>query len=400
MIKTRIFSSRPTRGTSLTEVILSMAIVAIAAPVLYSQITITTSNLRDMAIARQIMELRDITLNYVRTNQNHWPDTAQIKLSDDELAQISPSIAAGFIDKYSVRGATITDVYLAFDVADNKLDANRIARHVGADAAVVSPDGVAYGANWAVSAPDFHAGLLVYRVSRDVAGLDTTKYLHRTASDEENLNTMLRDLNMDGNNIYNVDALSGVSARVKNMSAVFAGIDDMTANTAYFRRGANVDGAGVKINSMRVTGDVSGFRTINADNMNGAAYTTNGRIVTDRAKITKSVNVARDLVLKSDTTRTISGFTGISANSVKTPYVSAEEIVFYESFGLTVSGELLMSTNAPLKLGNWTFPNTKAPTFSKLTLTRAALPAAPKASEFGAIMQSGWKSATPKEVSQ
>lgn len=400
MIKTRIFSSRPTRGTSLTEVILSMAIVAIAAPVLYSQITITTSNLRDMAIARQIMELRDITLNYVRTNQSHWPDTAQIKLSDDELAQISPSIASGFIDKYSVRGATITDVYLAFDVADNKLDANRIARHVGADAAVVSPDGVAYGANWAVSAPDFHAGLLVYRVSRDVAGLDTTKYLHRTASDEENLNTMLRDLNMDGNNIYNVDALSGVSARVKNMSAVFAGIDDMTANTAYFRRGANIDGAGVKINSMRVTGDISGFRTINADNMNGAAYTTNGRIVTDNAKITKSVNVARDLVLKSDTARTISGFTGISANSVKTPYVSAEEIVFYENFGLTVSGELLMSTNAPLKLGNWTFPNTKAPTFSKLTLTRAALPAAPKASEFGTIMQSGWKSATPKEVSQ
>ena len=116
MIKTRIFSSRTTRGTSLTEVILSMAIVAIAAPVLYSQITITTSNLRDMAIARQIMELRDITLNYVRTNQSHWPDTAQIKLSDDELAQISPSIASGFIDKYSVRGATITDVYLAFDV--------------------------------------------------------------------------------------------------------------------------------------------------------------------------------------------------------------------------------------------------------------------------------------------
>ena len=141
--------------------------------------------------------------------------------------------------------------------------------------------------------------------------------------------------------------------------------------------------------------DVSGFRNIYADNLNGHGYTTSGRVVTDRANITKTVNVANDMVIKSDGSRTISGFTGISVNSVAAPFVSAEEMVFYDNFGLTVSGELQFSTTSPLRIGNWAFPSTKPPTFSRLTLSRATLPKMPSTSSFSKLLRSGWQN-TPQ----
>ena len=239
---------------------------------------------------------------------------------------------------------------------------------------------------------------MIYRVTRDIAGIDTSKYLHRTSSDDEDLNVMQRDLNMGTNGIFNIGAAIAKSARIKNAAAIFADAQEISANTIYFPMGSNMDAADVNIGAMRVTGDVTGFRNITADNMNGTSYTTRGRIVTDRASVSGSVNVAKDFVLKSDSTRTVSGFAGISANTVRTPYVSATEMTFFENFGLTVSGELLMSTNAPLKIGNWTFPSTVPPQFSTLTFERATIPAAPVRSAFGALMQSGWKSAMPKDV--
>ena len=73
-------------------------------------------------------------------------------------------------------------------------------------------------------------------------------------------------------------------------------------------------------------------------------------------------------------------------------------MTFFENFGLTVSGELLMSTNAPLKIGNWTFPSAVPPQFSSLTFERATIPAAPVRGAFDALMQSGWKSTAAKDV--
>lgn len=396
IVNKSMFFENPSRGASMTEVILAMAIVAVVAPFLYGQISDTSASIRDMAYARNIIATRDVAMNYVRINQSDWPPQAQIRLSEDELAEISESAVAGFIDKYSVRGATVTDVYLAFDTA-TAIDAARIARYVGGDAAVVSDDKIAYGTNWAVSAPDFMPGQLIYRASRDTSGIDTSKYLHRASSDDDALNMMMRNLNMGGNSIFNVGTVIAKSARLRSASAVFADAQTVDARTVYFPRGANIDGAGVAFGGMRVTGDIAGFRNINADNMNGNTYTTNGRIVTDRATVKKSVNVARDFVIKSSSLRTISGFTGISANSVKTPYVSAEEIIFYDNFGLTLSGELLMSTTAPLKLGSWTFPSTSNPKFNNLTFDRAKIPTAPSRDEFRAIKSREWKSVLPKD---
>lgn len=386
------------RGASMLEVLLAMAIVAMATPLLYSQISDTNDTLRNIAAANKIIELKNPVLNFVRLNQNDWPDVAQIKLSDEELDEISEEPEAGFIDKYVVNGATITDVYLSFDIEGTDLQTSRIATHIGADAAVVGKDGIAYGRTWAVSAPDFKTGDLIYRISGALNGDDKTRYLHRTETGEDNLNMMLRDLNMNNNSVYDVGGISAKSAKIQNASAQFVETNNMVANTLYFSSGANLDGEKAWIDSMRVTGDISGFRNIYADSLNGNKYTTSGRIITDRATVTNSVNIGNTLTLKSDDARTISGFSGIIAHTVYTSFISTEEIVFYENFGLTISGELLMSTTPPLKIGNWIFPSLTPPMFYELYLSRSSVPAMPSDKEFMAIMSEDWEFIMPKDA--
>ena len=392
------FFGNSERGASILEVLLAMAIVALATPFLYSQISNTNDTLRDIAMANKIIALRTPVLNFVRLYQNDWPDVAQIKLSDEELNEISEAATAGFIDKYAVNGATITDVYLAFDMGETDLRTTQIARHIGNDAAIVGTDGIAYGRTWAVAAPDFRPGNLIYKISRDLDGEDRTKYLHRTEMGDEKLNTMMRDLNMNNNRVYDAGGIIAKSAKINNASVQFLDTENLVADTLYFSDGANLDGDKAFFNSIRVTGDVSGFRNIYADKLNSNTYTTSGRIITDRATVVNSVNVGNTLTLKSDSSRTISGFTGITAHSVDTSYISTEEIIFYDNFGLTISGELLYSTTAPLKIGSWTFPSLTPPKFRELYLSRANTPSMPNAKEFSVIMSDDWKVAMPREL--
>ena len=395
VFKTKIFDDL-NRGASVLEVLLSMAIVAMAAPLVYSQISETNRNIRDMATAHEITEMRGGVLNFIRLNQDEWPDVAQIRMTDEELEIISKGAHAGFIDKYMARGTTITDVYLAFDINTPDLRTANIVHHIGDDAAVVGADGVAYGRTWAVSAPDFYVGDLIYRISRSVFGEDNSRYLHRGSSGDDDLNVMMRDLNMGGNDMFDVGGVSASATRIQDATATFVKTEDLAAQSIYFSNGANMTGGNVSINSLRVTGDIMGFRNIYADKLNGSSYTTAGRIITDRATVTKSVNVARNFALKSSSARTISGFTGIKAGSVYTSYLTTDEIIFYEDFGLTVSGELMMSSNKPIKFGNWSFPSTTPPTFSSLTLSRAPMPKVPNTSEFGVLMSSDWQSYVPE----
>lgn len=395
MINKSFLFSDTQRGDSMLEVILSMAIVAMIAPFLYGQISDATDRARDLSIAKNIIAHQDSVLNFVRVNQDAWPDTAQIKLDADELKQISDAPHAGFIDQYTVQGATITDVYLAFDLGSDDLRTNKIARDIGIDAAVVSPDGIAYGNGFAVAAPDFKAGDLIYRITRNTNGTDKTRYLHRASVGEQRLNTMMRDLNMGDNNIYDIGTADAASAGFDNAATTFIETESLMTDSVYFSSGANVYGGNMYIGSMRVTGDISGFKNIYADNLNGRGYTTSSSVIADRASVENSLHVARDLVLKSDASRTISGFTAISTNSVATPFLTTEEIVFYEDFGLTISGELMMSTTSPVRIGNWFFPSTVPPKFSKLNLSRGTLPSAPSKSEFSALTKSGWKSNVP-----
>ena len=379
------------RGGGLVEVLLAMVIIAVAAPFTYSMITDATHTIHDMAIANDILSLREGMLNFVRLNQDLWPEEAQIKLSDAERAEISESISAGFIDKYKINGGNVIDIYLAFDLKTTPKRIARIANNVGADAAVVGSDGIAYGDTWAVTAPDFAPGNIIYKITRNQGDFDVTRFLHRGSSGEEELNMMLRDLNMGNHDIYNVGGINGKSVRVRNLNATFVNAESIDAKNVYFSSGANLAGDSATIGTLRVSGDVSGFRNIEAEKLNGSGIDLNGRIIADRATINKSINVGNNFILKSTSLKTISGFAGMTTGTVYAPYISAGEITFVGSYGLTVSGELLLSSTAPIKLGNWSFPSKNPPSFVKLTLARSPIPPMPGREEFTEITKSDWR---------
>lgn len=384
-------------GASIIEVVLAMAIVGLATPFIYNQIARVNQELRYVSAANKIVSVRNGVLNLIRINQGDWPDVAQIELTDEELGSISSNVSSGFIDKYAVSGATVTDAYLAFDMADNVLEANKIAEKIGYDAAVVGPDGIAHGQDWAVGAPNFIEGQIIYKISRDLSGQDRSKYLHRGSSGDEHLNQMQRDLDMGGNEISDVGSVIANSAKIQNTNVTFVDIEDLYSNSVYFSSGANMDGANVNINSLRVTGDTTGFKNIVADTFNNKGHTTTGRIITDKATINNKIDVSKDFVLKSDSVRTISGFTVMSANSAFVPFVSTDEMIFYNNYGLTVTGELLLSSNAPLKIGNWSFPSNNLPTFRQFTLSRANINPAPTSRDFPAMYNSAWQTISPED---
>ena len=415
VFKTKIFNNL-SRGASMIEVILAISIIAVAAPFMYKQINRTYSDIENISVAQKIVDLQDPVLNFVRTHQEDWPDEAEMQLTDAEIKEISPIISSGFIDKRQFQGTTITDVYLAFNLSDSMVRTNQIARQIGMDAAVVGDDGIAYANTWAVSAPGFEPGYLIYRISHNFATQDRTKFLHRGTSEtvskvksifdtsddtntdtaKDNLNAMLRDLNMGGKEILNVGTLDSESVNVKNINATFLVSDEVDADTIYFSSGANIQGSDATIDTIRALGDISGFRNITANNLNGNSFSNSGAVITDSATIKKSIKIGNLFKLKTTSNRTINAFTAMSSNSVYTPYISAGELVFYGDFGLTVSGELLMSGTAPLKIGNWVFPSSQMPSFSTLKLGRAKISETPNKSEFSAIMASDWQTKQSK----
>ena len=395
---TRIFSHmdkntiRESRGGGLVEVLLAMVIIAIAAPFTYSMVSEMTHTMHNMAVANDIISLRGGVLNFVRINQDLWPQNAQIKLSESELAELSDTAIVGFIDKYSVQGASVVDVYLAFEFHDmTPRRVAQIAQNLGTAGAIVGPDKIAYGDTWAVTSPDFKSGALVYKISRNLSDIDTSRFLHRTSSGDEGLNVMERELNMGGNDIFDVGKVSGKSITVRNLDSGFVATKDLSAKNVYFPSGATISGDDTQFGSLRVSGDITGFRTITGTKLNGPDFSVKGRIIADKATIKKTVNVGRDFTLKSSSVRTVSGFTGMTVSSVYAPYISTGEISFCEDCGLTVSGELLMSSNSPIRFGNWSFPSTTPPSFKTLSLSRAAIPLAPNNEEFKTIFKSDWQ---------
>lgn len=380
------------RGASMTEVILAVAVIVAVSPFMYNQILNMTRDSEDIAKANQIVKYRDGIINFLRVNQNKWEDADEIKMTDEEIKEIAPLAHTVFIDKYKVNGATITEAYLAFTIPQSGYRVANIAKQIGEDAAIVREDGVAYSQSWAVSAPeDFYVGDLIYRVSRDFEGADKSKFLHRGTMGEDNLNQMQRNLHMNNFNIFNVSDIDAVSAKIVDVDAVFLNASVVDANNIYFSSGANMNSANMAVGSMRVTGDTNGFKTIRADKLNGNKYTTNGRIIADRATIGNSINVSGNLILKSASATTSSGFGGISMNKLLTPYISATDMSFFENYGITVSGELLLAAQAPLKIGNWVFPSVTPPSFSKFILTRATLPVTPAIDEFKKLTGKDWQ---------
>lgn len=379
------------RGASVLETLMAISVVLVVSPFVYNQIANMSDDVKDMAMANQIVNLRDGVINFLRVNQDKWDDNVEIKLSEEDLKQISSFAHSGFIDKYKVNGASISDVYLAFDVNDKKYRSANIAKYIGADAAVVREDGIAYASSWAVSAPDdFYVGDLIFRISRDFDGADKSKFLHRATMGEDGLNQMQRDLHMNNFNLFNVSNIDAISAKINDVDAVFLDTSIIDSDSVYFSSGANMQSPNITVGSIRVTGDVNGFKSIIANKLNDDKYSTSGRLVVDSATVGNSVNVAGNLVLKSSSAKSITGFTGVSTNILLTPYLSATDLVFNESFGITVSGELLMTGKAALQIGSWYFPTNIPPSFSKLILTRASVPSVPDKDEFKKITSQNW----------
>jgi hypothetical protein len=378
-------------GATMTEVILAVAVVAAVSPFMYNQITEMSNTAKDIATANKIVKVRDDVINFLRINQNDWDEVVEIKITPEQLSEIAPMAHSGFIDKYQINGASITDVYLAFKLPESDYRLANIAKQIGEDAAIVRGDGIAYSQNWAVSAPDdFLVGDLIYKISRNFTGTDKSKFLHRGTMGEDGLNQMQRDLHMNNYNIFNVSDIDALSANINEADAVFLESDVVDANNVYFSSGANLNSSNIVVGSMRVTGDTNGFKLISADKLNGNKYTTNGRLIVDQATIGNSVNVANNLTLKSPSGVSVSGFGGISTSKLLTPYLSATDMIFYENFGITVSGELLLSGVAPLKIGSWSWPSMVIPSFSKFILTRATLPNTPDISEFKKLTDKDW----------
>lgn len=411
VFKTKIFNEM-SRGASLIEVILTISIIAVAAPFMYKQIQSTHNDIKNISVAQKIVDLQNDTLNFVRSHQGDWPDQIEIILTEEDLKEITPYAVAGIVDQQKYMGTIITDVYLAFNITDSAVRANQIARQIGSGAAVVGDDGIAYGNNWAVAAPQFEPGYLIYRISHNFSAQDRTNFLHRGATDAtaddkkknkktvnnkeaedktNNLNAMFRNLNMGGKDILNVGTLDADTVSAKNTNATFLQADNLNTDAIYFSSGANIQGNGVALDTVRALGDISGFSNITADNLNGNSFSNVGTIITDKATIKNSVRIGNLLKIRSTSSRTISAFTAISSNAVYTPYISAGDMIFYGDFGITVSGELLVSGVAPLKIGNWSFPSNQQPRFTSLKLGRAKITSTPNKDEFSAIMSSDWQ---------
>jgi len=378
------------RGSSVLEVLLAIAIVLIVSPFLYTQVVDITHNIQDVSFSKNIVDVKDNAINFLRVNYTSWPDEVQMQIEDEQLKEISSDAHIGFIDKYKTSSTTIVDIYLAFSLDAKQLRVSNIAKHIGQDAAIVMDDGVAYSSSWAVSAPEFNPGDLIYRITKDFSGQDKSKYLHKATMGEDNLNVMHRDLYMDGFDLLDIGKVSSVSANILNANTSFIESDLIDAESIYFADGANMNGNNVVIDSLRVTGDINGFKKITTDNINGKGFTTKGQIVADSVTVNNSINVSGDMILKSDSSRTISGFSGVKANAVSTSFLSATDIMFYENYGLTVSGELLLSSVAPLKIGSWVFPTTTPPQFTKFELNRAAITSVPNADNYKELIEKDW----------
>jgi len=140
--------------------------------------------------------------------------------------------------------------------------------------------------------------------------------------------------------------------------------------------------------NIRVTGDAIGFRNIFAD----VFHSPSGALTTDRATVRSRLTVSDNFEVKAPFSRTVSGFIGVSAGSVKTSYLDTTTLTFLPGFGLTVSSELLHSSTPPIRFGQWSFPSVNNPRFTELRLgnlgNRSLTPPVP---DFKDILKEGWR---------
>ena len=102
--KPHFYNTNTQRGASVLEVVLAITVVLSVSPFVYTQTIKMANDVRDIANANKIVSLRDGVINYIRINQSQWPDTAEIKMGEEDIKKIAPS-ASNY--KFTVTSSTV-----------------------------------------------------------------------------------------------------------------------------------------------------------------------------------------------------------------------------------------------------------------------------------------------------
>ena len=346
-------------GASLLEMLFAIMIMAIAMPFAYRQIHDVSSNLRYMNIARDLINRTEYIKGYMRLNDALFPM--------DEFVEAESEDADKLVFIRRTEYATTAFVVLQnYDLSI--LSANRVRSFIGDNAAVVEEDGVAYsaGGNWSVMIEDANPGDLILRISNMRSDNNAERFLHKTTLADDTLSTMQRDLFLGNNSIQNAGHIDARRLTANDLDINLVRVPAVRAGSLFFPNGLNLNPTNSTFQNMRVTGDITGFRNITGDNFTNRR----GGIITERATVNNRLVVTNRFEVRSPTARSVGGFAGISASSARVSYLDTEILTFVPDFGLVVSSEMLYSTTAPLRIGNWNFPNAgnTGPRFNQLYL--------------------------------
>lgn len=400
------------KGSGLMETLLAIAIVGAIMPFAYNSVMDMSRKVADVSESKRIIAWQDPVMAYVRKNQADWPSNAQVEFDEEEVVNIGTGDNrllkpyAGFIEKREGSGGISINAYLAFKPVDiKKVRVANIVQNIGVDAAMVQSGGEAVSqSGWSISSELFTEGDLIFRVSDILGEDDVYKYLHRTYLDDKELNTMRRDLDMAKNSISGVGKITAQTINATGAKAWFVNSSKVITNEIFFPEGMTIDTSKAIFGSITVNGDVNGFRKITADKLkhvgttSSATWATKGDIIADSVNINGPVHVQRDMVVKSESARTITGFAGIRTQAVATPYLYADNLIFQAGYGITISSDLLYSSSGEsITIGSWRFPSTTGPGFSELILKKTSdeefgeALATPDSEDFSPLMTSGWK---------
>lgn len=307
------------RGASMLEVILAVALVLMLVPFMYYHIADMNNTVKDVALANQIVKLRDPVVDFVRVNQSEFSsdDGSAVQFTAEELASIAPLAQSGWVFRNNMVGGSSIEVYLLFSLGTAYRTAN-IAKYIGSDAALVSDDNIAYSNDWAVSFDDdLTPGDLVFKITHDFSEADNDRYLHRGTIGGAHLNRMERTLNMNFNNLYNVKNISvpnpdGCSedvccdgddcgvAYINSAQALFlnAGSGIVNVNNATFSSGAEIktsDGS-PHIGKLTVLGDVDNLKEIDTKTIDATA----GMLYAQNISLSGNIEIGNNLSLGID----------------------------------------------------------------------------------------------------
>ena len=360
----------------------AIAIALVAMPFAYRQVSNLGDEMRMLSAAKHIAQSAGPVRNFMRLYSGDFSDGDFVQVDIDGentnlyISRLSGETVAFLVDQ---------------NFREKVLWAHKIAGLVGADSAVVEADGVAYSphGNWAIAIPDGVAGDIVYRIRAAKANDGAAKYLHRTVLSEGEFSTMKRDLSMGGFSVSGAGAAIADKLTAPLVDAYLAKAGAIVAGALYFTGGLNLNPEKAKIPNMRVSGDVVGFRNLVSDNFNAS-----GALTAERAAVAQKLVVAKKFEVKSPYARSVAGFEGVSASGVCVAYLDVETLMFMPGFGLVVSGELLHGATPPIRIGNWSFPNSggAGPKISGLRLSNfGGQKIEIKVPDFGDILKEGWK---------